>query len=83
MYLKGEKMEIKVLGGGCKKCGVLYENIQKVLKKTGIEADIVKVEDMSEIMSYGVMSTPAMVVDGEVKSVGKVLNEKEIEKILI
>lgn len=76
-------MNIKVLGGGCKNCQILSDNIKKVLTKHKIEAVLEKVEDYQEIMSFGVMSTPAMVVDGEIKSIGKVLKEKEIEKILL
>lgn len=73
---------IKILGTGCAKCAKLMENTEKAAKKLGIEYEIQKVSDVKEIMSYGVMSTPALVLDGAVKVVGKVPAPEEIEKIL-
>jgi small redox-active disulfide protein 2 len=73
-------MKIEVLGTGCSKCNKTKETIEKVLKETGLEAELVKVEDIEKIMNYGVMVTPAVVVDGEVKITGKVPSEKEIRK---
>ncbi|MGM0509164.1 MAG: thioredoxin family protein [Fusobacteriota bacterium] len=75
-------MEIKVLGPGCKNCKVLEKNVKKAVKNLGLEVDIEKVEEYKDIMAYGVMSTPGLVVDGEVKVKGRVPNVKEIEKIL-
>ena len=75
-------MIIKILGSGCKNCETLKENTEKTLKETGIEAEIIKVNDLKEVMAYGVMSTPALVIDEQVVSVGKVLKPKEIAKIL-
>lgn len=75
-------MKIKVLGSGCKNCINLKENVEKALKETGMAAEIEKVEDMKDIMNYGVMSTPALVVDEEVVSSGRVLKPKDIIKIL-
>ena len=74
-------MEIKVLGTGCKKCKTLEENVKKALKAANIEASIEKVEDLKDIMEYGVMNTPALVINGEVKSTGKVLKPVEIQKL--
>ena len=73
-------MKIEVLGTGCSKCKKTKETIEKVVKQSGVEAEVVKVEDIEKIMSYGVMVTPAVVIDGEVKLAGKVPDEKEIKK---
>ncbi|MEG1255087.1 thioredoxin family protein [Clostridium sp.] len=75
-------MIIKILGSGCKKCVTLKENTEIAIKETGMEAEIVKVMDFKDIMSYGVMSTPALVINEKVVSFGKVLKPKEIIKIL-
>ncbi len=75
-------MVIKVLGSGCKKCKKLEENVNQAIKKMGIEADVVKVTEMKDIMGYGVMSTPALVVDDVVKASGQLLNTKQIIRIL-
>lgn len=75
-------MIIKVLGSGCKNCLTLKENTEKALKETGIEAEIVKVEDMKDIVSYGIMQTPALVIDEKVVSYGKVLKPNDIVKLL-
>lgn len=75
-------MVIKVLGSGCKNCITLKENTETALKEAGIEAEIVKVTDFKDIMAYGVMSTPALVIDEKVVSFGKVLKPKDIVKIL-
>jgi small redox-active disulfide protein 2 len=74
-------MEIKVLGTGCKKCKTLEENVKKALKAANLEASIEKVEDLKDIIEYGVMNTPALVINGEVKSTGKVLKPAEIQKL--
>ena len=75
-------MIIKVLGSGCKNCITLKDNTEKALKEIGIEAEIVKVEDMKDIVSYGVMQTPALVIDEKVVAYGKVLKPKDIVKLL-
>lgn len=75
-------MIIKVLGSGCKKCIDLKKNTETALKEAKISAEVIKVEDIKDIIAYGVMSTPALVVDEKVVSVGKVLKPKEIAKIL-
>lgn len=75
-------MIIKVLGPGCKNCVSLKENTEKALKETGMEAEIIKVEDMKDIVSYGVMRTPALVIDEKVVSYGKVLKPNDIIKLL-
>lgn len=75
-------MIIKILGSGCKKCVTLKENTEIALKETGIEAEIIKVMDFKDIMAFGVMTTPALVINEKVVSFGKVLKPKEIIKIL-
>lgn len=75
-------MIIKVLGTGCKKCNKMEENAKTAVKELGIDATIEKVEDMQGIMSYGVMSTPALVIDEQVKVKGKIPTVEEIKKML-
>lgn len=75
-------MKIEILGIGCPKCKKLYENAQAAVKELEIQADIVKVTNISEFMNYGVMLTPALVVDGEIKASGNVLSTEEIKKII-
>ena len=75
-------MRIEILGMGCPKCKMLYENAQTAVKEAGIEAEVVKVEDMDKITGYGVMMTPALVIDGEVKTSGKITSSEEIKKWL-
>ncbi|GAH47589.1 unnamed protein product [marine sediment metagenome] len=74
--------KIQILGTGCPKCKKLAENVEAAAKELGIEFEIEKVTDINEIMKFGVMMTPALAVDGEVKVVGKVLSQDEIKKIL-
>lgn len=75
-------MNIKVLGMGCCNCVKLYENAQEAVKELGIEATIEKVEDMARIMEYGVMRTPALVVDEKVVVQGRIPKKDEIKKLL-
>ncbi len=75
-------MKIKVLGSGCKKCKILMQNVEKTIKENDIDAVIEKVEDIQKIIAFGVMSTPALVVDEVVKSTGKVLKPKDILKLI-
>lgn len=75
-------MKIEILGMGCPKCKKLYENVNQALKNTGKEAGIVRVEDINKITEYAVMTTPALVIDGQVKSAGKVLSTDEIAKLI-
>lgn len=71
-------MKIEVLGTGCAKCKNLHENVTKALEESRKSAEISKVEDIPSIMKYGVMSTPALVIDGQVKVSGKVASVAEI-----
>ena len=79
--LKTKNMEIKVLGTGCPKCKALTKAVEEVVKETGINATINKVEDINDIMQYGVMVTPALVVDGKVLASGKVPKKDELKKL--
>ena len=65
-------MKIHVLGPGCMKCNKLYEEVQKAIQQSGVAADLEKVEKIDQIMKFGVAITPALVIDGEVKTSGKV-----------
>lgn len=76
------KLDIKVLGSGCKNCMTLEENTKAALKQMGIDAGVEKVTDMVQIAGYGVMSTPGLVVNGKVVSFGKVLKPADIIKLL-
>ena len=76
------KMKIEILGTGCPKCKILEENARKAVADKKVKAEIVKVTDIAKIIDYGVMSTPAIVIDGEVKSYGRLVESKEIEKWL-
>jgi small redox-active disulfide protein 2 len=72
--------KVQILGTGCPKCKKLFEIAQQTIKDAGIEADITKVEDINEILTFGVMMTPALVIDGEVKVVGRIPKPDEIKK---
>lgn len=75
-------VKIQILGTGCPKCKKLTENAEKAIRELDEGYEIIKVKDINEIMKFGVMITPALAIDGEAKSVGKVLSKEEIKKIL-
>ena len=75
-------MKIQILGGGCPKCQKLAENAKAAVSEIGIDAEIEKVTDTDRIMDMGVMITPALAVDGVVKSTGKVLDKSEIVRLI-
>ena len=75
-------MKVEILGVVCAKCTKLYDAVTELVKKNGIDAEVVKVEDLKVFGQYGVFMTPALVVDGEVKVAGKVPKEAEILKWL-
>ena len=75
-------MKIEILGTGCPKCKQLEENTRKAVAESGKKADVIKVTDIVKIVEYGVMSTPALVIDGEVKCSGRLADAKEIKKWL-
>jgi small redox-active disulfide protein 2 len=75
-------MEIKILGPGCPKCTQTEKIVKDTLTETGAAADVEKVTDVMRIAGYGVLMTPAVVVDGEVKSVGKIPSKEEVRSWL-
>ena len=75
-------MKLQILGTGCPKCKQLADNVKSAIEKTGVDAEIEKITEISDIIGFGVMMTPALAIDGEVKFMGKVLSAEEIGKIL-
>jgi len=75
-------MKIEILGTGCAKCKSLAKNVEKAVQELGINADIVKVDSITEIMDRGVMMTPALYIDGESRMVGKTATVEEIKRML-
>ncbi len=73
-------MRIEIFGMGCAKCMKLYENAQAAVKEANVQAEVVKVEDIQEIVEKGIISTPAIAVDGEVKAAGRVPAPEEIKR---
>lgn len=74
--------QIKVLGPGCPKCKTTYNNVMEVLKQSGMEAEVTKIEDIEEMMKYNVLTTPVLMIDDEVKVKGRVANISEIKQFL-
>ncbi|MFC1754956.1 thioredoxin family protein [Thermoproteota archaeon] len=75
-------MKIEILGSGCPKCKQLEANTRKALKEVKKKADVIKVTDIGKIISYGVMSTPAIVIDGKIEASGRIPSINEIKKWL-
>jgi small redox-active disulfide protein 2 len=75
-------MKIEILGSGCSKCKSVEKLVRNVVEELGIQADIVKVEDLQEIVNRGIMMTPAVFIDGEAKIVGRVPTEDELKELL-
>lgn len=75
-------MEVKVLGPGCAKCKKTYAVVEKVIKENNLDATLTKVDDIMEMMSYNILSTPAVVVDGEVRIKGHMPSENEVKEAL-
>jgi small redox-active disulfide protein 2 len=74
--------KIQILGAGCSKCKTLAQNAETAAKELGLEYTLEKVTDIKKIMKFGVMTTPALVIDGQVKTAGKLLNIQEIKEML-
>ena len=72
-------MEIKILGPGCSRCSATEKLVMDVLAETGVDADVEKVTDLMKIAEYGVMGTPAVVIDGQVKCVGKIPRKEDVK----
>ena len=75
-------MEVKVLGPGCAKCKSTYAVVEKVIKETNLDATLTKVDDIVEMMNYNILSTPAVVVNGEVRIKGHVPSVNEVKEAL-
>lgn len=75
-------MKIEIFGTGCAKCKSMAKNVEKALQETGIQAEVVKIDSIQEIMDRGIMMTPALAIDGEMKSVGKALRADEVKRLL-
>jgi len=75
-------MKIEILGSGCAKCKSVEKLVRHIVEELGIQADIVKVEDLQEIVDRGIMMTPAVFIDGEAKIVGRVPTADELKKLL-
>lgn len=75
-------MKIQVLGPGCSRCAKLLENVETAVRELGLECRIEKVTDMQQMLAHGVMSTPALVVDGQVKLSGRVPSPADIKSLL-
>jgi len=74
--------KIQILGTGCAKCKKLTEHAEKAAQELGIDYEIEKVTDIKQIMNFGVMMTPGLVIDGKVKTTGKVISVEEVKKLL-
>jgi len=75
-------MKVQILGTGCPKCRMLEETARRVIEKYNLPAEVEKVTDLDAIMDMGVMITPALAIDGEVKSAGKILNEDQVKSYI-
>jgi small redox-active disulfide protein 2 len=75
-------MKIEILGMGCSNCNRLFQNVLEAVKQSGKEVEVTKIEDIQKIMACGVMSTPALVIDGIVKTAGKVPKVEDIKELI-
>jgi small redox-active disulfide protein 2 len=80
--MEESNMNIKVLGGGCCKCENLLEAVKEAVAEKGVDAEIEYITDMARIMEYGIMSTPALMIDNKIVSMGRVLKTKDVLKFL-
>lgn len=74
---------IKVLGPGCPKCKTTYNNALEAVKQTGVDADVIKIEDIEEMMKYNVLTTPVLMIDDVAKVKGRIADVNEIKQLLI
>ncbi len=77
------KKNIKVIGTGCPKCKTTYNNVVEAIKQTGIEADVIKIEDIQEMMKYNILSTPVLMIDDVSLVKGRVASVAEIKELLL
>ena len=78
-----ELLRAQVLGTGCAKCKTLYETVKKAVAETGIDALVEKVEDIEQIMAFEILMMPGLVIDGEVKTAGRLPNIEEVKKMIL
>jgi small redox-active disulfide protein 2 len=78
-----DNMDIKVLGPGCPKCKQTEEIVREAVSEAGVDAQVEKVTDVMKIAGYGVFGTPAVVIDGDVKSVGKIPSKEDVKKWIV
>jgi len=83
VYQRRFVMKIQILGTGCAKCKTLTENTERAVRELGMEAEIVKVTEIKEIMQFNVLMTPGLVIDGQVKAAGRVVSSDDIKKLLV
>ena len=76
-------MFIQVLGTGCAKCKTLHETVKKAVQETGVDAQVEKVEDIQKIMAFEILMMPGLVIDGEVKTAGRLPNIEEVKKLIL
>jgi len=76
-------MIIQVLGTGCAKCKTLYETVKKAVEETGVDALVEKIEDIEKIMAFEILMTPGLVIDGQVKTAGRLPNYEEVKKLIL
>jgi small redox-active disulfide protein 2 len=76
------KKQVKVLGPGCAKCKTTYNNVLEAVKQMGIEAEVIKIEDIEEMMKYNVLTTPVLIIDDIIKVKGRVADINEIKQLL-
>jgi small redox-active disulfide protein 2 len=74
--------KVQVLGTGCPKCRTLFENAEAACNDSSAEFELEKIDDINRIIEFGIVTTPALLIDGEVKAVGKVLSKEEIRELL-
>lgn len=75
-------IKVQILGANCNKCNKLYQLTKQVVKENNIEAEVIKVEDIQEILKHNVMMTPCLVVNGKVKSVGKIPSIDDLKELI-
>lgn len=76
------KRSIKILGPDCTKCNTTYTNALEAVKQTGVEADVIKIDDIEEMLKYNVLSTPVLIIDEHIKVKGRVVDVAEIKQLL-
>lgn len=76
-------MFIQVLGTGCARCKTLHETVKRAVQETGVDAEIEKVEDIQKIMAFEILMTPGLVIDGQVKTAGRLPNVEEVKKLIL